>query len=507
MNKLVNYVKIQRFYFSLQTFYGMFFIVWHLLNKEAIMKQIDWLAEVNKRKDDFIADLQGLLQIKSVLDEENATKDAPLGEGVKEALMYMLDLGKKDGFETKNVENIAGHLQFGAGAESIGILCHVDVVPEGDGWTSDPYRGEIRDGRIYARGALDDKGPTMAAYYAMKIVKELQIPLSKEIRMIIGTDEESQWRCVDTYFKQESMPTMGFAPDADFPIIYAEKGIADFDIVQVQEDTVEEKSAQLFVSSFSSGRRYNMVPDFASARLDAENEQEVMKHFKEYLVENNIAGRCFMENDEIVLEADGISAHGLEPDNGVNAGLKLAAFLAELKLDKKAASFFNLLSDYFTEESRGRKLGIAYHDEITGDLTLNVGKLHYTKESGGRLGLTMRYPVTTDMEKTKSKLDALLESSGFCIENFSNSKPHYVEKDSELIQTLKKVYEEQTGEKAELISIGGGTYARSLEKGVAFGPLFPGREDIAHQKDEYMILDDLIKAAAIYAQAIYELAQ
>ncbi|GKU84828.1 dipeptidase PepV [Niallia sp. NCCP-28] len=471
------------------------------------MGTIDWLKEVNQRKEEFIADLKGLLQIKSVLDEENATKDAPLGKGVKEALMYMLDLGEKDGFEAKNIENIAGHLQFGTGAECVGILCHVDVVPEGDGWTSDPYSAEIRDGKIYARGALDDKGPTMAAYYAMKIVKELRLPLSKEIRMIIGTDEESQWRCVDTYFKNESMPTMGFAPDADFPIIYAEKGIADFDIVQIRDKLKPENEAMLSVISFSSGRRYNMVPDFATARLYAQNEQEVMQRFNEYLNKGSLTGRYIMDKGELILELDGVSAHGLEPDNGVNAGLKLAAFLAELKLDEKAAPFFTLLSDYFTEESRGGKLGVAYQDEITGDLTINVGKLHYTKDDGGRLGLTMRHPVTTDMEKTKSKLDELLESFGFSMENFSNSKPHYVEKDSELIQTLRKVYEEQTGEKAELISIGGGTYARSLEKGVAFGPLFPGREDIAHQKDEYMIIDDLVKATAIYAQAIYELAK
>lgn len=471
------------------------------------MKKINWLEEVNKHKEDFLADLQGLLQIKSVLDEKNATKDAPLGKGVKEALTYMLDLGKKDGFKAKNVKNIAGHLQFGTGGESIGILCHVDVVPEGDGWTSDPYRAEIRDGKIYARGALDDKGPTMAAYYAMKIVKELQLPLSKEIRMIIGTDEESQWRCVDTYFEQESMPTMGFAPDADFPIIYAEKGIADFDIVQIDEELIEKQETQLSVISFSSGRRYNMVPDFATARLYGQNKQEVMQCFNEYLIKNKVTGRCLMDKEDLVLELDGISAHGLEPDNGVNAGLKLAAFLTQWQLDEKSAAFFDLLSKYFTEESRGRNLGIAYHDDITGDLTLNVGKLHYTKDDGGRLGLTMRYPVTTDIEKTKSKLDGLLEGLGFFIENYSNSKPHYVEKDSELIQTLTKVYEEQTGEQAELISIGGGTYARALEKGVAFGPLFPGREDIAHQKDEYMIIDDLVKATAIYAQAIYELAK
>ncbi len=189
-----------------------------------------------------------------------------MGPEVKKALEFMLNLGEKDGFKVKNVGNLAGHIEFGEGEELVGILCHVDVVPEGDGWSSDPFAAEIRDGKIFARGAIDDKGPTMAAYYAMKIVKELDLPLKRRVRMIIGTDEESNWRCVDHYFKHEEMPTMGFAPDADFPIINAEKGIADLDIVQSSQ--VEPKSDfQVEVLSFQSGRRYNMVPDFAKSGI------------------------------------------------------------------------------------------------------------------------------------------------------------------------------------------------------------------------------------------------
>ncbi|KAB7666791.1 dipeptidase PepV [Bacillus sp. B1-b2] len=472
------------------------------------MSSIDWLNEIHIRKDSFIKDLQGLLQIKSVLDEENATEEAPLGQGVKEALTFMLQLGERDGFISKNVKNIAGHLQYGQGEEILGILCHVDVVPEGDGWSSDPYGAEIRDGKIYARGALDDKGPTMAAYYALKIVKDLNVPLSKEIRIIIGTDEESDWRCVDTYFKEEKMPDIGFAPDADFPIIYAEKGISDFDIVQLpKDDNVSDGAVR--VLQFASGRRYNMVPDFASVSLEAKEgaQTEVIQRYQNFLKEKDLPGKYYIDNGDLVLEIEGISAHGLEPNNGINAGLKLVEFLSSLELDSKARHYFHFVRDYFVNDSRGKKLGINYHDDITGDLTLNVGILEFDSNKGGKLGQTVRYPVTNNMDDTKVKLDALLEKQGFHITNFSDSKPHYVEKESELIQTLSKVYVEQTGEEAKLISIGGGTYARSLEKGVAFGPLFPGREDIAHKKDEYMYLEDLLKATAIYAQAIYELAK
>jgi succinyl-diaminopimelate desuccinylase len=469
------------------------------------MTSINWTQEVEKRKDDLIKDAQELLKIKSVLDEENSSPEAPLGEGVKEALEFMLQLGEKDGFTAKNVGNLAGHLEFGQGDEIMGVLCHVDVVPEGDGWTSDPYGAEIRDGKIFARGAIDDKGPTMAAYYAMKIVKELGLPLNKRVRMIIGTDEESNWRCVDHYFEHEEMPAMGFAPDADFPIIYAEKGIADYDLVS-KAASIEKEDVDAEVIDFSSGRRYNMVPDFAKVSLVVQQGQtDIVQRFDEFKRDNELDGHAVVESGKLIFELEGVSAHGMEPDNGKNAGLYMASFLSGINLDGNSEKFFQFVAKYLGKDSRGRELGIAFADDITGDLTINVGKLSYTKAQGGRAGLNMRYPVTTNLEKTKEILNGVLETEGLSIENFSNSNPHHVDENDFLIQTLKKVYEEQVGEKAELISIGGGTYARSLKSGVAFGPLFPGRPDIAHQKDEYMIIEDLLRATAIYAQAIYEL--
>ncbi|MBP2241465.1 succinyl-diaminopimelate desuccinylase [Cytobacillus eiseniae] len=472
------------------------------------MNEINWQKEVEQRQDALIEDAKRLLQIKSVLDEENVTEDAPLGSGVKEALDFMLELGEKDGFTPKNVGNLAGHLEFGQGEDILGILCHVDVVPEGDGWSSDPYGAEIRDGKIFARGAIDDKGPTMAAYYAMKIVKELGLPLNKRVRMIIGTDEESDWRCVDHYFEHEEMPAMGFAPDADFPIIYAEKGIADFDLVQVNEGFEHTGDEKAVVLSFQSGRRYNMVPDFAKAALEVKTEStDLLQSFDQFVEKNELQGKHYFESGLLILEIEGISAHGMEPNSGKNAGLFMANFLSQIMLDTKSSHYFRFVSNYFYQQSRGNKLGVAYTDDITGDLTINVGKLSFTQENGGSLGLNLRYPVTNQMDETKGKLERILKEEQFTLENFSDSKPHHVAADDFLIQTLKKVYEEQTGEKAELLSIGGGTYARSLKSGVAFGPLFPGREDIAHQKDEYMYIEDLLRATAIYAQAIYELAK
>ena len=222
---------------------------------------------------------------------------------------------------------------------------------------------------------------------------------------------------------------------------------------------------------------------------------------------HSVKGKCYVDNGEIILELEGVSAHGMEPENGINAGLLLAKFLLENNKDRAAQPFLTFASELLYQDSRGKKLGIAFADDLSGDLTINVGKVSYDRVKGGRFGLNLRYPVTNDLDVTIRKLTEVVSPMGFSVQHLSDSKPHHVDENSELIQILKKVYEEQTGEKAELLAIGGGTYARSLKSGVAFGPLFPGREDIAHQKDEYIYIDDLLKATAIYAQAIYELAK
>lgn len=187
---------------------------------------MDWKEEALRRQEQIIGDLQQLVSIPSVLDESSASKEAPFGPGPAEALEWMLEEGRRAGFTVKDIDHMAGHIEMGEGDELLGILCHVDVVPAGSNWTYGPFDGTVKDGKLFGRGAIDDKGPTIAAWHAMKMVKEAGIPLSKRVRLIVGADEESGFRCMDRYFETEEMPTLGFAPDADFPIIHAEKGIA-----------------------------------------------------------------------------------------------------------------------------------------------------------------------------------------------------------------------------------------------------------------------------------------
>lgn len=221
---------------------------------------MDWLKIAMSRKEELITECQQLIQIESVLDERNASETIPFGKGPFDALKWMLNKGNEYGFSTKNIDNVAGHIEMGQGEELLGILCHVDVVPAGSGWTYPPFKGEVVDGKLYGRGAIDDKGPTIASLLALKMVKDAGIKLNKRVRMIIGTDEESGFRCVDRYFEKEEMPTIGFAPDADFPLINAEKGIATLEFTLINHMQADEQ-----LISFHAGKRTNMVPDVAEA--------------------------------------------------------------------------------------------------------------------------------------------------------------------------------------------------------------------------------------------------
>ena len=461
---------------------------------------VNWKEKVLEREESLINDLTQLVSIPSVLDESSATEDAPFGPEPKRALDWLLEEGRKAGFTVKNIDNMAGHIEMGEGDELLGILCHVDVVPAGGDWTHGPFEGTVMDGKLFGRGAIDDKGPTIAAWHAMKLVKEAGIPLNKRVRLIIGTDEESGFRCVQRYFEKEEMPTIGFAPDADFPIINAEKGISTLVFTQ----KVEKADGQLLL--FKSGDRTNMVPDYAEAHINGFDFEEIQGKFESFTNIHDIRASIVEENSEAILRFYGKSAHAMEPDNGVNAAVLLATFLNKIFVEGESKDFTQFILDAFGTETRGRFLGLAFNDEISGDTTLNAGMVSFTPDQGGRVDVSMRYSVTYPFEEKVETCIGRLENMPFELAVKSNSKPHHVDADDPFIKTLQEIYTAYTGEEAELLAIGGGTYARVLRKGVAFGMLFPGREDVAHQADEYVYIEDLVKATAIYAEAISSLA-
>lgn len=464
-----------------------------------------WREKVQQYEDQIIDDLKGLLSIESVRDDSQASKDAPVGPGPREALDYMYKIAERDGFKTYDVDHIAGRIEAGKGEDVLGVLCHVDVVPAGEGWDSDPFSPVVTDNTIVARGTLDDKGPTIAAYYAIKILEDMQVDWKKRIHMIIGTDEESDWKCTERYFQTEEMPTLGFAPDAEFPVIHGEKGITTFDLVQ--KLTAEDQNEPDYeLISFSSGQRYNMVPDQAEARvLVKENMTDVIQTFEDFLVQAQLQGESMIDSGTLILTVEGKAVHGMDPSLGVNAGLQLLKFLNTLNLDKRAKEFVAFGNQYLVDSNFGEKMGMKFHSDIMGDVTTNVGIINYDNKKAGRFGINLRYPQGFEFEKAMNKFKSEIADNCFEVEMGKVQPPHYVDKNDPFVTKLVQAYRNQTDDMTEPYTIGGGTYARNLDKGVAFGAMFSDSEDLMHQKNEYITKKQLFNATSIYLEAIYSL--
>lgn len=445
---------------------------------------------VESRQTEIIEKLQELLRIPSVLDESSIEVGAPFGKPIQKALDYMLDLAKQDGFETLNDEGYAGVIRYGenTSGKTVGILCHLDVVPEGKGWKYPPYEARIVDGKIYARGAGDDKGPTMACYYALKLIQEAQIPLKNQIQLILGTDEETNWRGIAHYLEHYEAPSIGFAPDADFPLIYGEKGRMSFDLTSnfLEDDIVE---------SIHGGERYNVVLDEVQAVLKQDVKEAFYQYLDQYQLKGSVNGNVYT--------IYGTAAHAMEPFKGVNAGCHMCHFLK----DYSKQPMIQFVDTYLFQDPFLQKMQLDYNDDEMGPITVNVGIMHMAKDTT-RVTLDLRFPVRYNIENFYAVLYKILENAKISITNQTYKEPHYVSPNDELVTSLYQSYQNHTQDTVNKpFTIGGGTYAGVLKKGVAFGMLFPGEEELAHQKDEYISIESLLKSILIYIDAILSLGE
>lgn len=454
---------------------------------------------IDEHKDQLIKSVQEIVRIPSV--EADPLPGKPFGEQIDNALRNALDLAESLGFQVKNIDGYAGYAEFGEGEETMAILGHLDVVPEGSGWTYPPYEARIVDGKIYGRGAIDNKGPTIGALYAMKAVMESGKKMKRKVRIIFGTDEESGWEDMKVYFQREPMPDFGVTPDADYPIINVEKGILTF---KLKKSFPADDCSAVKIKRLAGGHRPNMVPDECSCCfLPTGDQDKILNHlhsmtkFSDYDLTAS-----FCEDKGIEVLSKGISAHGSTPDKGCNAIGQMLAFLSTMGLgNSEMEQFLLFLNNRIGMDTTGAGLNLDLEDEVSGKLTLNLGTI-LVDQAHGEAVINIRYPVTYSRQQIEDIINNALEGTGVEVEYEGAQDPLYVPEEGFLIDTLKKVYTEQTGQPAKVMAIGGGTYARALNHAVAFGAQFPGRPEVAHEKDEFISIDDLILHTKIYTHAI-----
>ena len=435
-----------------------------------------------KIKSDYLESLKTIVSYPSVLNEgENGT---PFGQSIQNVLEKMLEITRSLGFKTYiDPKGYYGYAEIGQGEELLAVLCHLDVVPAGDlsDWETPPFEATIKDGWIHGRGVQDDKGPSLAALYAVKALMDAGVTFNKRIRFIYGTDEETLWRCMARYNELEETATLGFAPDSSFPLTYAEKGLLQ---VKLHGSGSQELAIE-------AGEAFNVVPAKASytGNLADSLEDELKKQSFEY------------ERTADTVTVIGVPKHSKDAAEGVNAIVRLAMGLNPLVQH----STIQFMAEAVGEDATGSSLFGEISDEPSGTLSFNVSGLTINQDES-EIRIDLRIPVLADKDKLVRELSQIAEKYQLRYEEFDYLAPLYVPLDSELVSTLMAVYKEKTNDDSPAVSSGGATFARTMPNCVAFGALFPGALQTEHQANERTVIDDLYKAMVIYAETIYRLA-
>ncbi|MEG0544199.1 MAG: Sapep family Mn(2+)-dependent dipeptidase [Carnobacterium sp.] len=429
-------------------------------------------AAVKGKEAEFLAGLKKVMKVDSV--KGLAETGAPFGKGPKKALETALDLASALGFETKIVSDAVGYAQYGTNNdEYIGVVGHLDVVEAGSGWSYPPFDLTLENGVLYGRGVLDNKGPAISTLYALAVLKELNIPLSKTIRILFGTDEESGSADIPLYLATEKPPIYGFTPDCKYPAVYGERGLVGIEIVTVMPEK-ELKQISNFKGTFTR----SSVPDHLEVTL--KNGEEI--------------------------RIEGKRAPSNAPEMGENVLTKFAEIATnEHFFTGELADYFSWLATALHLKHDGSGLGIDFSDQASGKLMLTPYAFKIEKNKV-HLTLSIRYPVSVTEENILVELKQHLPMDSQ-LQIIRKMPATSFPLDHPMLKIMQEVYEECTGMDGTPVTTTGATYARTMPNIVAFGPSFPGQKGIAHNKDEYMDLTDLMKNMEIYAVTMAELAK
>ena len=459
-------------------------------------------AYIDSKKDEMIEDLKTLVRIDS--QRGRAKEGKPFGDGPAKAVAAAEGLMKQYGLQTTNYDNYVVTGDFGTQEKALDILAHLDVVPVTEDWTvTEPFQPKVVDGRIYGRGTADDKGPAIAALYALRAIRELGLPMKKSVRLILGSDEECGSGDLEYYYAKEQEAPYTFTPDADFPLINIEKGSfkGEFSADFPAED------AKAYVVSFTSGDKVNVVPARATLVVAGVEVAVVEEAAARVTAQTNVAFTTESQADGTVkVSAKGVAAHASTPAEGKNALTATLRLITALPLDatKGLTALLGLEALFPYEDTCGKQAGIDRENEESGALTLCFSIMDYTPEHLHAI-FDARLPIGCTKENTSYPVKEALAQYGITLDNDELREPHCVPGDSWFVQTLLGSYERYFGKKGKALSTGGGTYVHELERGVAFGCMVPEVDNHMHGDDEFMEIEMLLRSAKIFADAILKI--
>ena len=459
----------------------------------------DFKKLIQQNKDEMVACAQDLIRIKSV--QEAPEEGMPFGKGMNDALEYVLAKATDMGFVTRNLDGYCGYAELGEGDTYIGLLGHVDIYgDESYAWKYGLYDATLEDGKIYGNGALD-KGGLVTLLYAFRAVKESGVPLKKKVRLIIGTDEGKRYTDIRKYLSEEKPPLAGFTADGYFPVVYAEKGLSAFDYeIEIPQEDDER------IEYIHGGISENIVPGYCCAKLVTDRKEEIVATMRSFISEKRVDITAKMLDDGILLESYGVEYHCMAIERGENSIMQLIDFLVSIGFGSEAMQeVLRFLNEKIGSEIYGESLGVSIEDSFSGKLTFNLGLLDFENDRM-HIRCDCRFPVICDFERTSKIISGNFRKAGFEEKEFRYWNPTYLPRNHFLIQTLLDVYRKATKDKSEPVVSSCISYATEVPNVAAFGMLFPGEREINYQANEFVDIENMVRAAEIYAEAICQLA-
>lgn len=451
-------------------------------------------SHIKDYRPEILAGIRRLVAIPSVAAP--ALPGKPFGEACARALAEVLQMAREMGLETKNVGNYAGHAVYGTGEGFADVLCHVDVVPAGEGWETDPFAAVEKGGLLYGRGTADDKGAAVVALCCLKALKDAGVQTKRKLRVIFGCGEEIASGDIRTYYQSEPLPDFGFTPDADYGICNREKGILRLDL--------SGGCAGTALHSFEAGTVVNAVPAKAQAVLACTSGQAAALRAMapvcgEFSFTETVNGVC--------VDSEGAAAHAMQPQQGRNAAAHLIRLLTKVFTKQELGGLVTFLAERIGTDTTGAALGISQSDVPSGPLTVNLGLVRVGEGVPGA-SIDIRYPVTADGGAIFAAVQHAALPYRLDCTCRSDEKPLYIPDGDPLIHMLQQAYYDATGEEAETFSCGGGTYAREMQgRGVAFGPFFPDEPDRRlHNANENIDIARFMRHAEVCLEAMYRMA-
>ncbi len=446
---------------------------------------------------EMLGDLSKLVNINSVRSEPS--EGAPFGEGPRKVLDEAMKIAEKSGFTTRVYKDVMGEVDlFPNEFPLVTALAHLDVVPAGEGWKTNPFNMLVTNGRVIGRGTTDDKGPAICVLYAMKAIKACRVRLNNNFRLLLGTDEECGSEDLRIYKEGNALSPMVFTPDAVFPVINIEKGR-----VRAGIHGRVKCGGSKTIASCKGGTVANQVPASAQATVAGFELEELENVAKDLGFSSNLS----FEIDGVIttIKCTGKNAHASSPKDGINAVTMLVKFLSSLETDDDTGVIFKNLTEIFPYgEYDGESANIKMKDEKSGELTCAFDIINY---SCGDLEGTfdIRFPLCGSVKIIKDALSKRFSEKKFELVKFNGVEPHEVDENSPFIKTLNKVFEDTTGLRGGCVAIGGGTYVHDIEGGVAFGAEYKGENYNIHGANEFTLIERLKQNTKIYAEAIIRL--